>query len=136
MSSSLYRKRSVSKILGEANIRLYHLTIKTKNCPREKIFIKSYNIKTMNGQENFIQLEELTQINWSILDTQNQTLRWKIRTRRKKTRIGGVVQQNYRIVKIQAISDLVLYIIMRLLRYCVQIIYVYAPTSQAGDQTI
>lgn len=128
---------------------------KTKRKYTNKIFIATYNIRTMRTDSHLEELEqELKNIKWDVVGICETRLQGekKITLRSGHTLYlnnsetnhsqGGVAfmvnrKIEHSITKYQAISERVIYLVIRLSRrYSIQIIHCYAPTSTASDESI
>ncbi|XP_044760870.1 craniofacial development protein 2-like [Coccinella septempunctata] len=124
---------------------------KSHNIP--KIYLATYNIRTMRDPEHLVKLEEeLEHIKWDIVGLCETRLPDEETTVLKSGHLlyqnngtsqkgqGGVAflinrKLKHLITEMKSISDRVIYIVLRINeRYSVQFIQGYAPTSKADDE--
>jgi len=112
----------------------------------KKIYIATYNIRTMRLEEHLTSLErELENIKWDILGISETRLTGEATTTLRSghvlfqknseaTHLGGVAilihkKIRHLITKMKAVSDRIVYALLRLnQRYSLQVIQAYAPT--------
>lgn len=132
-------------------------TISTQHKPKytHKIYIATYNIRTMRTENHLEELEqELEAIKWDIIGICETRLKGEKKTTLKSGHvlyennseinqgIGGVAlivnrKIKHEVVKYHAISNRVIYLVLKLNnKYQVQVIHCYAPTSSADDESI
>lgn len=120
-----------------------------------KINIATYNIRTMRTDDHLVELEqELQAIKWDIVGLCETRRKGEMKTTLRSGHTlyqnnsetdysqGGVAfmvnrQIEHQIMKYSAISDRVIYLILKLNnRYNLQLIHCYAPTSTADDEVV
>ncbi|XP_071646707.1 craniofacial development protein 2-like [Temnothorax longispinosus] len=122
---------------------------------KKTLYIASYNIRTMRLEEHLINLEnKLENIKWDVLGISETRLSGEAVTIMKSghmllqknsdidSHIRGVAllihkKLKHLVTKTKAISDRVIYVVLRLNNKCsIQIIQAYAPTSASTEEDI